>query len=379
MAVGENIKKLGFGLMRLPMKDGAIDIELIKEMVDEFEGHGFSYYDTSPVYGGGLSEATFKTAVSDRYPRDKFHIATKLPMWTINSPEEVEPKFEASLKALGVDYVDFYLIHGLSTVVSDRFPNSYLDKADRFGVWDFLKKIKADGRAKHIGFSYHSSAEDLDAILTAHPEVEFVQLQINYVDWEDSVIQSRACYEVARRHGVGVTVMEPCKGGTLVEVRSDVRAIMESANPNASLASWAIRFAASNDGIITVLSGMGNMEQMCDNVSYMDNFKPLDDGEREVLAKVVDKLADVDTIRCTGCRYCTDGCPMSIRIPDIFSMYNNEVIYEGKGDGRRRFANHIKTNTDPAECIECGQCEAACPQHLPIIESLKLAGGKLRV
>jgi len=373
--LGSDIKKLGFGLMRLPRKGEGFDIDLIKAIVDQFVGHGFSYFDTSPVYGMGQSESIFRQAVSSRYPHEKYQIATKLPMWTINSAEEVPAKFESSLKALGVDYIDFYLIHGLSTVVSDRFPNSYLDKADRLGAWDFLKQVKADGRAKHIGFSYHSSAEDLDAILTAHPETEFVQLQINYADWEDEIIQARKCYEVARKHGVGITVMEPCKGGTLVEVRQDVRQIMEQANPGASLASWAIRYAASLDGIITVLTGMSTMEQMEDNVSYMDDFAPLTQQERQVLAEVTEKLNDVDTIRCTGCRYCVEGCPMNIRIPDLFKIYNNEIIYEGKDDARNRFNNHIKNQPKPSACVQCGQCEAACPQHLPVMELLERVSG----
>jgi len=369
--VGENIKKLGFGLMRLPTKGEGFNLELIKNMVDAFIGAGFSYFDTSPVYGGGKSESVFKEAVSDRFPHEKYQIATKLPLWTINSAGEISAKFESSLEHLGVEYIDFYLIHGLSTVVSDRFPNSYLDKADRLGAWEFLKKVKADGRAKHIGFSYHSSAEDLDAILTDHPETEFVQLQINYADWDDEIIQARKCYEVARKHGVAVTVMEPCKGGTLIEVRKDVREIMEQAAPNASLASWAIRYAASLDGIITVLSGMSTMEMMEDNISFMDHFTPLDNTERDVLKRVTEKLNDVDTIRCTGCRYCVEGCPMHIRIPDLFKIYNNEIIYEGKGDARRRFTNHIKNEAKPSSCVKCGRCEAACPQHLPIISQLE--------
>lgn len=220
--IEENIKKLGFGLMRLPRKDDEFDLELLRDMIDLYLEKGFSYFDTSPVYGMTRSESIFGELVASRYPRDKFQIATKLPMWTIDTPEEISAKFESSLKALQVDYIDFYMLHGLSSVVSDRFPNSYLDKADRFGAWEFLKQKKAEGKVKHIGFSYHDSAEKLDEILTNHPESEFVQLQINYADWDDDVIQAKKCYEIAQKHGVAVVVTEPCKGGTLVEMRKDV-------------------------------------------------------------------------------------------------------------------------------------------------------------
>ncbi len=369
--LGENIKKLGFGYMRLPQKDGEFDIELLNEMADKYLAAGFSYFDTSPVYGMGQSESVFRRTVVERHPRESFQIATKLPMWTIDSPEGMQEKFESSLKNLGVDCIDFYLLHGLSGVVSDRFPSSGIDKANKMGAWEFLKKCKAEGKAKHIGFSYHDSAEVLDDILTAHPEAEFVQLQMNYADWEDEVIQSRACYEVAMKHGVPVIVMEPCKGGTLVEVRQDVADILRQANPSASLASWAIRYSASLDGVLTVLSGMSTMEMMEDNISYMEHFQPLTDAERAVLAQAKEKLEAVDTIPCTGCRYCVEGCPKSIRIPDLFKIANNEIIYEGKGDAARRYANITKTSPKASECVKCRKCENSCPQHMPITELLE--------
>lgn len=369
--IGENIKKLGFGLMRLPRKGDKFDLGLLCEMIDAYLAKGFSYFDTSPVYGMGQSESIFGKLVASRYPHEQYQIATKLPLWTIETEEEIPAKFESSLKALQVEHIDFYMLHGLSSVVSDRFPSSNLDKANRLGAWDFLKKVKSESKAKHIGISYHDSAEKLDEILTEHPEIEFVQLQINYADWEDEVIQSRRCYEVARAHGAAVTVMEPCKGGTLIEVRKDVEQIFRSYAPDASLASWAIRYAASLDGIVTVLSGMSTMEQMEDNVSYMDEFVPLSNGERAVIAEAVRRLEDVETIRCTGCEYCVEGCPMGIRIPDLFRIYNNQVIYLGKGDADRRYQNLTGRTPKASDCIRCGACENSCPQHLPITELLE--------
>ena len=367
------IKKLGFGLMRLPRKGDAFDMEQIKAMVDKFIRRGFSYFDTSPVYGMGQSESVFRQAVSGRYPHEKYQIATKLPMWTIRGAEEIPARFENSLNALGVEYIDFYMLHGLSSVVSDRFPSSNLDKADKMGAWDFLKEMKARGKARHIGFSFHDSAEKLDEILTAHPETEFVQLQINYADWEDDIIQSRRCYETARAHGAAVTVMEPCKGGTLVEVRPDVEEIFRQARPEASLASWAIRYSASLEGIVTVLSGMSTMEQMEDNTGFMENFAPLTDQERRVVARARERLEAVDTVRCTGCGYCLEGCPKKLRIPELFRILNNEIIYEGKGDARRRYGNLTKEGGRASECVRCRKCENSCPQHLPVTELLERA------
>ena len=263
------------------------------------------------------------------------------------------------------------MLHGLSSVVSDRFPSSNLDKANSMGAWEFLKQKKAEGKVRHIGISYHDSAEKLDEILTAHPEVEFVQLQINYADWEDDVIQSRRCYEVARDHGAVVTVMEPCKGGTLIEVRSEVEEIFRNAAPDASLASWAIRYSASLDGIVTVLSGMSTMEQMMDNVGFMENFVPLNNQERATIARAKEVLESVETIQCTGCRYCVEGCPRNIRIPDLFKIANNEIVYQGKGDASRRYGNITKTSSKASDCVKCRKCENSCPQHLPIVALLE--------
>lgn len=373
--IGKDIKKLGFGLMRLPRKGDTFDLELLQKMIDAYLEKGFSYFDTSPVYGMTQSETIFGKLVASRYPRDKFQIATKLPMWTIETAEEIPVKFENSLKALQVDYIDFYMLHGLSSVVSDRFPNSYLDKADRLGAWEFLKKMKAEGKAKHIGFSYHDSAEKLDEILTKHPETEFVQLQINYADWEDDVIQARKCYETAQKHGVAVVVMEPCKGGTLVEMREDVANVFRSYDPKSSLASWAIRYSASFDGLVTVLSGMSTMEQVLDNISYMEHFVPLSDEERAVIDTAKKKLESVDTVGCTGCEYCLEGCPQQLRIPDLFRILNNQIIYGDKGDAYYRYKNLTDRTPKASDCIACGCCESACPQHLPIISLLERVAG----
>ena len=369
------IQKLAFGYMRLPQRDGAFDTALLERMADLYLSAGFSYFDTSPVYGMGQSECIFRQTVVERHPRECFQIATKLPLWTLETEAEMQEKFNQSLKNLGVDYIDFYLLHGLSGVVSDRFPSSGIDKANRLHAWDFLKQCKAEGRAKHIGFSYHDSAAKLDELLTLRPEVEFVQLQINYADWDDDVIQSRLCYEVATRHGVPVVVMEPCKGGTLVELRPDVAEILTRAEPEASLASWAIRYSASLDNVLTVLTGMSTMEMMEDNVGYMQDFHPLTAAERATLESARQALESVETIRYTGCRYCVEGCPMEIRIPDLFKIANNEFIYQGKGDAARRYANITKTSPPASACIACGQCENACPQHLPVISLLEKVAG----
>ena len=319
--LGKNIPKLGFGLMRLPMLEGGkIDIEQTKTMVDMFLDKGFTYFDTAYGYNAGASEAAIKEALVDRYPRDKFQLATKLPAWAgANNAEEAKQMFYTSLERTGAGYFDFYLLHNLGEKRTAAF--------DNYGIWDFLRERKEEGLIKHLGFSFHDKADVLDELLTKHPDMEFVQLQINYADWESGSVESRKCWEVARKHGKPVIIMEPVKGGILASPPPAVEEIFKAADPNASVSSWAIRFAASLEGVITVLSGMSNIAQMEDNLSYMADFKPLSEEERKVMDKAQETLAAIPSIPCTSCGYCIPGCPMNINIRGIFSAMNTNLIY----------------------------------------------------
>ena len=363
--LGESIKNLGFGLMRLPMLGEEIDIEQVKRMVDTFMSKGFTYFDTAYVYIGGKSEVALKEAVVDRYPRDSFQCATKLPLWDQKSIEELEAIFQESLDRAGLEYYDFYLLHAMS---AEREK-----KADELGAWDFMKRLKAEGKAKHIGFSFHDTAEVLEHILQNHPEMEFVQLQINYVDWESESVQSRKCYEVARKYGKSVIIMEPVRGGSLAIMPPQVQEVFKAAEPEMSVASWALRYAASLDGLITVLSGMSNEEQMNDNTSFMEDFQPLNESERATVQKVVDILDSLPTIPCTACKYCVDGCPQKINIPGIFKTMNDLTLYNNVEGAKRSYEDATKEGGKAGDCIQCGNCEAHCPQKIEIIETLKKA------
>ena len=367
--LGESIKKLGFGLMRLPMNGDEIDMDQTKKMVDTFMSKGFTYFDTAYVYIGGKSEVALKEAVVDRYPRDSFQCATKLPLWDQKSREELQEILDTSLQRAGLEYYDFYLLHAMS---AER-----AQKADELRAWDFMKQVKAQGKAKHIGFSFHDSAEALEDILKNHPEMEFVQLQINYADWESDSVQSRKCYQVARKYNKPVIIMEPVKGGSLATMTPEVQKLFKDANPNASIPSWAIRYCASLEGIITVLSGMSNEEQLNDNVSYMEDFQPLTDSERQVVAKAVEILNNTPTIPCTACKYCVDGCPQKINIPGVFSAMNNFTLYNNLPGAKGSYQNAVKDGGKAGDCIQCGNCEAHCPQHIQIIEELKKAAATL--
>ena len=367
--LGESIKKLGFGLMRLPMNGDEIDMDQTKKMVDTFMSKGFTYFDTAYVYIGGKSEVALKEAVVDRYPRDSFQCATKLPLWDQKTREELQEILDTSLQRAGLEYYDFYLLHAMS---AER-----AQKADELQAWDFMKQVKAQGKAKHIGFSFHDSAEALEDILKNHPEMEFVQLQINYADWESDSVQSRKCYEVARKYNKPVIIMEPVKGGSLATMTPEVQKLFKDANPEASIPSWAIRYCASLEGIITVLSGMSNEEQLNDNVSYMEDFQPLTDSERQVVAKAVEILNNTPTIPCTACKYCVDGCPQKINIPGVFSAMNNFTLYNNLPGAKGSYQNAVKDGGKASDCIQCGNCEAHCPQHIQIIEELKKAAATL--
>lgn len=364
--LGRDIPKLGFGLMRLPMLDGGIDIEQVKAMVDMFLANGFTYFDTAYGYHDGNSERAVKEALVERYPRDAYTLATKLPAWAgPETREEAQRMFYTSLERTGAGYFDFYLLHNLGETRTQYF--------DRFDIWDFLNKKKQEGLIRHLGFSMHDKAQELDKILTEHPEMEFVQLQINYADWENPRIESKLCYEAARKHGKPVIVMEPVKGGLLASPPPAVGKILKDADPGASLPSWAIRFAASLDGIVTVLSGMSDLAQMEDNLSYMKSFKPLSRDEREIINKAQATFSMFPTIPCTSCAYCTGGCPQSIAIPGIFGAMNILNLYDNEQAAKDSYFWSTKGNNmnGPSACIECGQCESVCPQHIKIIEELK--------
>lgn len=366
--LGQNIPKLGFGLMRLPMAGENIDIEQVKVMADRFLDRGFSYFDTAYGYNGGASEAAVKQVLSDRYPRDRFLLATKLPAWDhARTKQEAEQMFYTSLERTGAGYFDFYLLHNLGEHRTHFF--------DDFDLWSFVQERKKEGLIRHVGFSMHDKAEQLDKVLTAHPEVEFVQLQINYADWDSPSVESRKNYEVARRHGKPVIIMEPVKGGTLAKPPRAVAELLKSANPNASLPSWAIRYAASLEGVITVLSGMSNAEQMEDNLSYMEHFQPLTPEEQAVIAQAQALLAATPTIACTSCKYCVSGCPKDVAIPGIFRAVNDYLLYgdlaaaRGTYNWQTKGSGHSGAN----DCIGCTQCQSVCPQHLEIVKELQRA------
>ena len=363
MIFTENVKKLGFGLMRLPEKDGKIDIELSKKMVDEFIGAGFTYFDTAYVYGGGASECAAKEILTSRYDRSEYKLATKLALWLVKEPEDMQKQFETQLERTGVEYFDYYLIHCLD---KDRF-----EFAEKIGAWDFVKGLKEKGLVKHIGFSFHDTADVLDKGLAAHPEAEFVQLQINYKDWDDERVQSEKCYNVARAHGKEIIIMEPVKGGMLAGLAPEAEAIFKECSPKASVASFAIRYAASLEGVLTVLSGMSNYEQTKDNAGYMKDFEPLSEKEKDAVERVRECLKALPTVQCTGCSYCTDGCPSKIKIPKLFSAYNNWLVYRSEENSKREYDRITGDSGKASDCIGCEQCEGICPQHLPIVDLLK--------
>ncbi|MCI9110079.1 MAG: Fe-S oxidoreductase [Lachnospiraceae bacterium] len=365
---GKEVPKLGFGLMRLPKKGLRTDIEQVKHMVDLFMEAGFTYFDTAYVYLG--SEAAIRKALVDRYSRESYTLATKLNAFIMAPTEKAAKKqFFTSLERTGAGYFDYYLLHAM-------MENNYT-RYDKFHLWDFVGEQKEKGLIRNLGFSFHAGPKLLDQLLTDHPEVDFVQLQINYADWENPSVAARANYEVARKHGKSIVVMEPVKGGNLANPPAAVKKLFDEYHPDMSYASWAIRFVASLDGIITVLSGMSDTQQMEDNLSYMKKFQPLNEAEQKIIQEAQRILGNSSTIPCTACHYCTEGCPKKIPIPEIFSAMNKQL---GNGQIAEAVSDYQKATNSAgmaSECVGCKQCERACPQHLKIVDGLKQCAAAL--
>ena len=351
-------KRFGFGCMRLPLKDGDIDYGQVCEMVDEFLKEGFNYFDTAHGYHSGKSEIAIKKCLTSRYPREKYILTDKLTKPYFQKEEDIRPFFESQLEACGVSYFDFYLMHAQQKQTYYHFKKCH--------AYETAFQLKKEGKIKHVGISFHDTPELLEEILTDYPEIEVVQIQFNYLDNDSPVVQSRKCYEVCVKHNKPVIVMEPVKGGTLANLLPEARGVLDELNPSASSASYAIRYVASEPQVMMVLSGMSNQEQMRDNLSYMKDFVPLSKREREAIAKIVSIYQNQHLIACTSCRYCVEGCPKRISIPDLFSCYNAKNLF--KDWNADFYYNNVYTidKGKASECIKCGKCENTCPQHLPI-------------
>ncbi|WP_299526227.1 aldo/keto reductase [uncultured Methanobrevibacter sp.] len=362
------MKKFGFGCMRLPCNNDEvedIDLPQVFEMVDTYIESGFNYFDTAYGYHNGLSEVAVKKAVIERYPRNEVLIADKLPVYMLKPSHNLEEIFQEQKERCGVEYFDYYMLHN----ITNNFYNGIVPKLNCF---EFVEELKQKGEVKHIGISFHDDADTLEKILKEHPSIEFVQLQINYLDWDNEGIQSRKCYEVARKYNKDVIVMEPLKGGTLVNIPDKASEILNNYSSDLSIASWGIRFAASLDGVISVLSGVSNLEQLEDNLSYMKNFKPLTDDELKIIDDVVEIIKDSIAVPCTGCDYCLDSCPTNIPISKFFALYNDaKQAIEVQFLYYFYYDNLAKKNAPASMCLQCGECEKKCTQHINIIDELK--------
>lgn len=361
-------KKLGFGMMRLPLTDESnarsVDLPQVFHMVDAFLDRGFTYFDTAYMYHNFTSEEIVREAVVKRHPRDSFTIATKMPVVFLKRAKDHDRIFNEQLKKCGVDYFDYYLLHDLG--------RAHYKIAKRLDTFGYVAELKRKGLVRQMGFSFHDTADVLEEILTAHPDVDFVQLQVNYLDWENEGIQSRRCLEVARAHHKHVIVMEPVKGGSLAKVPPEAENMFRSIHPEMSVASWALRFAASQENVMMVLSGMSSMEQLEDNMGFMADFKPLNEQEYQAIASAVGIINGTIAIPCTACRYCTDGCPKKIDIPKYFALYNadKQSVNQGFSIQQGYYETYSHGHAKASDCIACGKCEQICPQHLPITRLL---------
>ena len=362
----KNVGKLGFGMMRLPRKGDGIDIEETKKLVDAFMISRFNYFDTAFAYPG--SEEAIKEALVNRYPRKSYYLASKCAIWSgCKEKEDAEKELDISLERTGAGYFDFYLLHALNKDSAKTF--------EEWGLWEYFLKKKEEGLIKHLGFSFHDSPEVLDDILSKHPEAEFVQLQINWADWEDPKVQSKGSWEVARKHNKDIIVMEPVKGGLLADPHPLVKEVFSSSDPDVSPASWAIRFASSLDGVMTVLSGMNTLEMLGDNVKTMWNFKGFDAKQMETIEKAREVFSSLPSIPCTKCDYCAKVCPMDIGISGTFAAMNTLLLYGNESIAKDRYKALVinKGRKNPEKCIKCGKCEEACPQHIEIRSNLEKA------
>ncbi len=355
-------KNFGFGCMRFPMVDGEVDIPQTKQMVDYFLAAGFNYFDTAHGYLGGKSETALKECLTSRHPRDAYILTNKLSSHFIKKAEDIRPLFQQQLEACGVDYFDFYLMHA-----QDK--NSF-EKYKEIRAYETSLELLAEGKIKHFGISFHDQADVLDRILTEYPQIEVVQIQLNYVDFEDASVQSGKCLEVCRNHGKPAIVMEPVKGGSLVNLPEEARKVFDDLG-GGSYASFAIRFAASQEGVWMTLSGMGDMAMMEDNVGYMKDFQPLNAEENAAVAKVCEIFRNLGAIPCTACRYCTEVCPQGIAIPDLFACLNAKKIFNNWNTAYYYNNIHTKEGSKASDCLKCGLCEDICPQHLNIRELLE--------
>ncbi len=365
-----DVSKLGFGLMRLPEKDKEVDYEHVCRMVDKYMKAGLNYFDTAYVYHSGKSEVAARECLVKRYPRDSFKLATKLPAWCMKTKEDRDRIFNEQLERAGVDFFDFYLLHSLED------GNNY-DTYEELDCFNWGMQKKREGKITHFGFSYHGTPELLEKVLDKHPEIEFVQIQLNYADWKNPLVHSGALYGILRRRNIPMIIMEPIKGGNLASLLPEAEQILKSARPDSSIASWALRFVGSLPGIITILSGMSNDEQMDDNINTFTSFEPLSDKEMKLIGEVNDIMFNAPLVGCTACRYCCDGCPSGIEIPDIFKTLNTVRLYGDEWRASLFYRALIERSGKAKDCIGCGQCESVCPQHLPIIELLAEASERL--
>ena len=366
--LGEGTTKLGFGLMRLPkLEDGTIDVPQVSQMVDEFLAAGGTYFDTAWAYGG--SEEAIRQALVERYPRNAYTLATKNAAWiSATSAEEARSQLDVSLERSGAGYFDYYLLHNLGAGRTAVF--------ERWGMWNWAKEMKAEGKIRHLGFSFHDNAETLKRILDAHADdAEFVQLQINYADWEDGSVQSRKVWEVARSYGKPVVIMEPVKGGMLANPPAPVLDILRAAEPDRSPVEWALRFALNTEGLIACLSGMSSLQQMRENLATLGRLSPLSQAEIDTLAAARAKLAELIAVPCTGCHYCMEDCPVSMPIAGIMESLNRAALY-GDDQGKGNYGFATREGVKASDCIQCAQCEAACPQHIDIVHQLEVAAEK---
>ena len=358
-------KYLGFGCMRLPMKGDEVDLEQFIQMTDLFLENGFNYFDTAHGYIDGKSETAIRAALTSRHKRDEYLLTDKLTDPYFQKEEDIRPFFEKQLAWCGVDYFDFYLMHAQSAGNYEKFRRCH--------AYETAFALKKEGKIRHVGISFHDKVDVLDQILTDYPEIEIVQIQFNYLDYEDASVEGRKVYEVARKHNKPLLIMEPVKGGSLANLPAPVAEILHEADPARSQAAWALRFAASLPGLVTVLSGMSDLAQMRDNLATMKDAAPLTADENAVICAAQTKLAAIPSVPCTDCRYCVKDCPAGVAIPGVFKSLNTYLVYGNLAGAKGSYGYNCRTGEKAAACLACGQCESVCPQHINIIERLREA------